>query len=95
MKSLGLITVAAAFAMSFGAAVLAGETRKVVPASAPRLALVIGNGDYQKLGRLDNPGRDARLIADRLRGLGFDVTEKADRDLKGMSDDIEAFARDI
>jgi hypothetical protein len=95
MKSLGLIIVAAAFAMSFGAAVLAGETRKVVPASAPRLALVIGNGDYQKLGRLDNPGRDAWLIADRLRGLGFDVTEKADRDLKGMSDDIEAFARDI
>ena len=37
----------------------AGEARKTVPASAPRLALVIGNANYAKLGKLDNPGRDA------------------------------------
>ena len=44
----------------------AGEARKTVPASAPRLALVIGNANYAKLGKLGNPGRDARLMA--LRG---------------------------
>ncbi|MBW8765856.1 MAG: caspase family protein, partial [Geodermatophilales bacterium] len=45
-----------------------------LPASAPRLALVVGNANYVKLGRLGNPGRDARLMADKLRQLGFDVT---------------------
>jgi uncharacterized caspase-like protein len=73
----------------------AGEARKVVPKSAPRLALVIGNANYVKLGRLSNPGRDARLIAEKLRQLGFEVTETADRDLKGMTQDVEDFARQI
>ena len=63
----------------------AGEARKTVPASAPRLALVIGNANYVKLGKLGNPGRDARLMAEKLQQLGFDVTEVADRDLKGMT----------
>jgi hypothetical protein len=43
------------------------------PASvSPRVALVIGNGAYRQ-SRLDNPPRDARLIADLLDGLGFDT----------------------
>ena len=73
----------------------ATELRKTVPKSASRLALVIGNANYAKLGRLSNPGRDARLIAEKLRGLGFDVTEVADRDLKGLSADVDDFARKI
>ncbi|SDO39765.1 Uncharacterized protein, contains caspase domain [Afipia sp. GAS231] len=73
----------------------AGEARKTVPASAPRLALVIGNANYIKLGKLSNPGRDARLVAEKLRQLGFDVTEVGDRDLKGMTSDVEDFARKI
>ncbi|MGB8400663.1 caspase family protein [Bradyrhizobium sp.] len=73
----------------------AGEPRKTVPALAPRLALVIGNASYVKLGRLSNPGRDAGLMAEKLRQLGFDVTEVSDRDLKGMSADVEDFARKI
>jgi uncharacterized caspase-like protein len=64
----------------------------MVPNSAPRLALVIGNANY---GKLDNPGKDADLIAEKLRQVGFEVTEKADRDLKDMTDDIEDFARKI
>ena len=73
----------------------APQARKTVPASAPRLALVVGNANYVKLGRLGNPGRDARLMADKLRQLGFDVTEVADRDLKGMTRDVEAFANKV
>ncbi|WP_439575864.1 caspase family protein [Phreatobacter sp.] len=38
----------------------------------PRVALVIGNGAY-RTSRLDNPARDARLIADTLADLGFDT----------------------
>ncbi len=73
----------------------AGDARKVVPSSAPRLALVIGNANYLKLGKLSNPGRDARLMAEKLQQLGFDVTEVADRDLKGMTSDVEDFAAKI
>ncbi len=40
-----------------------------------RIALVIGNGAYERPGwALTNPTSDARLIADTLDGLGFDVT---------------------
>src|ERR1700694_1483874 len=73
----------------------AGESRKTVAKSAARLALVIGNANYAKLGRLSNPGRDARLIAEKLLQLGFEVTQAADRDLKGMAADVEEFARKI
>jgi hypothetical protein len=39
-----------------------------------RLALVIGNGAYSvPAWRLANPTRDAALMAERLRGLGFEV----------------------
>lgn len=74
---------------------LAAGERKTVAKSAPRLALVIGNAGYAKLGKLDNPGRDARLMAERLQQLGFDVTEVADRDLKAMIADIEAFSEKL
>jgi Caspase domain len=88
--------VAMALAASGGTATLAaGEPRKAVSRSAPRLALVIGNANYAKVGRLANPTQDAGLIADKLKELGFEVTEKADRDLKGLTDDIEDFARRI
>ena len=78
-----------------GSSLAAGDQRKSVPASAARLALVIGNANYVKLGKLDNPGRDARLMAEKLQQLGFDVTEVADRDLKSMTSDVEDFARKI
>jgi hypothetical protein len=76
-------------------ALAADELRKAVPKSAPRLALVIGNANYIKLGRLSNPVQDAQLMAGKLRQLGFDVTEIANRDLKGMTDDVDNFARRI
>lgn len=78
------------------AACLAAEAqRKTVPGSAPRVALVIGNAAYSRLKPLENPGKDADLIADRLRQLGFEVTLKANRNLKAMGEDVEAFAQTI
>jgi uncharacterized caspase-like protein len=98
-RAISLALLAAVFAaviFAHGSAYsAASDQRRVVPPSAPRLALVIGNAGYLKLGALDNPAKDARLIADRLRQLGFEVTERNDRDLKGMSDDVEEFARRI
>lgn len=44
----------------------------IAPAAAEkRVALVIGNAAYGSLPRLDTPARDAELMADTLRALGF------------------------
>src|SRR5258708_2347551 len=54
----------------FGALLLLGLG--LAPAQAEqRVALVIGNSAYRNVTRLDNPGNDAKLLADTLRGLGF------------------------
>ncbi len=50
---------------------------------APRVALVIGNSAY-KDAPLANPVNDARLIAETLRGLGFEVIERTDVDQRSM-----------
>ena len=46
-----------------------------------RIALVIGNSAYTD-SPLANPANDARLMAETLRGLGFDVIERIDADLQ-------------
>ncbi len=52
-------------------------------AAEPRIALVIGNSAYAEA-PLANPANDARLMAETLRGLGFDVIERIDADLETM-----------
>ena len=42
-----------------------------------KVALIVGNGAYRSVPKLDNPPRDARLIADTLRGLGFQTVTLA------------------
>lgn len=51
--------------------------------SGPRVALVIGNAAYANA-PLDNPGRDARGVAEALRGMGFTVHDLIDADLGAM-----------
>src|SRR5271166_4227350 len=38
-----------------------------------RIALVVGNGTYQYLPRLTNPANDARLMAQTLQSVGFEL----------------------
>ncbi|MET0868350.1 MAG: caspase family protein, partial [Pseudorhodoplanes sp.] len=53
----------------------------VAPASADRqVAFVVGNSRYEKAEPLANAQRDAAAVADRLRDLGFEVTEVFDGD---------------
>lgn len=69
------------------------------PASATdgrKVALVVGNAAYEKVSALSNPKRDAADFADRLRDLGFDVTELFDGDrfsLDRMADRFVASAK--
>jgi uncharacterized caspase-like protein len=45
-------------------------------AQAKRVALVIGNSNYQHVGRLGNPANDAEALAALLKASGFDVVER-------------------
>jgi tetratricopeptide (TPR) repeat protein len=41
------------------------------PAGPRKVALIVGNGSYRNVQPLDNPPRDAKLIASTFRDLGF------------------------
>jgi len=58
-----------------------------------RVALVIGNSDYTTIPSLRNPGSDARLMADSLRDLGFDVMLETDMDRSQMARTIREFGK--
>ena len=64
----------AAWALSWLALVM------VAPLRSERVALVIGNGAYRggNVTELSNPGNDARAVAAKLGGLGFEVTSGID-----------------
>ncbi|CAN2049772.1 formylglycine-generating enzyme [Candidatus Magnetomoraceae bacterium gMMP-1] len=59
-----------------------------------RLALVIGNGDYQS-SPLDNPVNDARLIAETLSNLNFNVIQREDLNYQEMNAVIDSFGRQL
>ena len=62
--------------------------------AAKRVALVIGNGGYAD-SPLRNPVNDAKDMAAKLRGLGFDVTLLTDAGQRKMEDAIYAFDRKL
>jgi tetratricopeptide (TPR) repeat protein len=58
-----------------------------------RIALLIGNGAYKNVHPLDNPPRDAKLIADSLKDLGFQsVTLANDLTRDKFFETLRAFA---
>jgi uncharacterized caspase-like protein len=64
----------------------------LIPAHADsRLALVIGNGDYQKVASLDNPVNDANDMAQVLENLGFEVILKHNLSNRAMTQVVQAF----
>jgi predicted secreted protein len=68
------------------------------PGQGRRIALVIGNGDYQysdNLPKLANPSHDAEDIAKALRGFGFEVIERKNQTLEAMNQAIAEFGSKI
>jgi len=64
-------------------------------ASAKKVALVIGNSNYNQ-GYLANPTKDADLIAQKLREVGFTVTPKNNIEtVEDMKDVINDFAKTV
>ena len=60
-----------------------------------RVALVIGNGDYQNAPKLDNAAFDARAVADAFRRLGFEVVDGYDLDIARMRAKVSEFSADL
>jgi len=58
-----------------------------------RIALVVGNSEYQSVSSLDNASNDAALIASTLSGLGFDVHDLIDADREELTRGIAQFGR--
>src|SRR4051794_1467033 len=66
----------------------------IAPASAAdRVALVIGNGAYQKVPTLPNPPRDAADIAAALERLNFRVTRLSNASASEMRKAVVEFGR--
>lgn len=63
-------------------------------ANNQRIALVIGNADYDE-SPLENPRRDATAIAARFRTLDFEVVEILDGDLRNMQEGLLSFMERI
>lgn len=59
--------------------------------SANRVALIIGNSDYQHAGRLNNPKNDALLADDALKSLGFETLLQTDRSFEALNRDLADF----
>lgn len=66
----------------------------LVLAKENRLALVIGNSDYQE-SPLVNPQNDANDMAELLEGLGFTVILRIDADRREMAKAIREFGREL
>jgi uncharacterized caspase-like protein len=56
-----------------------------------RVALVIGNSAYSGEARLPNAVRDAELIAEGLKEIGFDVTLQSNLDNRGLRVALQSF----
>ena len=82
MAALRLVLLAVLAIFFAGAAMAAG-----------RVALIIGNSDYQAVASLDNPKNDALDISVALEGLGFQVILGRDLTREGMEQSAADFAQ--
>jgi Caspase domain/Domain of unknown function (DUF4189) len=82
-------------------AALAGALAMLTAAPAAaekRVALVIGNSAYKNVTPLDNPTRDAQLMADTLTGIGFTLVgghAQLDLDKSAMDGAVQEFGRQV
>jgi len=59
--------------------------------TAERIALVIGNGDYEGMAKLTNPANDAEDMGETLITLGFDAEVLTDAGLYAMEESVLRF----
>jgi Na+-transporting methylmalonyl-CoA/oxaloacetate decarboxylase gamma subunit len=75
-----------------------GGASRAIDSNEHRVALVIGNGAYQHLPRLDNPENDAQLMAKTLKLMGFELIGDGaltDLDRQGFEKAIRKFGSEL
>jgi hypothetical protein len=65
------------------------------PPTDQRMALVIGNSNYQTAPRLANPGNDAQSMSQLLNQAGFEVTQATDLTRKDMVRVVQDFTAKV
>lgn len=85
--------------VTWAALALAAITSFAAPASAEkRIALVVGNSAYKNITPLDNPSKDASLMAETLSSLGFTLVggrAQLDLDKGAMDNAVQSFGRQV
>jgi uncharacterized caspase-like protein len=92
---LDLITRCGIFLRGIGLAVLAVILAVSAASADRRIALVLGNSHYQNAPVLPNPVSDAQAMADRLKGLGFEIVSGLDLTKAQTQEKIAQFARQV
>jgi formylglycine-generating enzyme required for sulfatase activity len=83
-------------AVLLGGLTVTGLLRTAPAAAEPRVALVMGNGNYGAgIGKLVNPPNDAKLIAKALTAAGFQVMTVLDADQKKMKKAFAEFGKTL
>jgi len=77
-----------AFSVPFPESVTANDRGLTV--KTERYALLIGNGNYEEQGGLQNPINDVRDMAKALQDLGFHVVKKENAKQREMEDAIQS-----
>lgn len=77
------------------ALVLAAALAFAIPAHAKRVALVIGNDNYQHVSRLQKAGNDATAMARELQSAGFRVLLHRDLNYRGMVKAVESLTNAV
>jgi uncharacterized caspase-like protein len=64
-------------------------------ASAARVAMVVGNDNYQNVSKLRNARNDAQSLAKELEAAGFKVTRVLDATRDTLNDSLDGFLRRV
>jgi hypothetical protein len=62
--------------------------------NAKNLAIIIGNDAYQNVGKLDNPIRDANLLAKQFEAIGYETRLKTNLDEFNFNKLLKSIARE-
>ena len=90
---LGFAHAGAAFAEAPNADIRNGMQSP--PPADQRVALVIGNSNYQTAPKLTNPGNDAQSMAQLLNSAGFEVTQATDLTRSDMVRVVQDFSNRV
>lgn len=81
------------FKLTISAAMICFFCFAISTQASERVALIIGNSDYQHAGRLNNPKNDAILANKALQSLGFRTFLETDREFNVLKQDLIDFKK--